>query len=71
MIDLKEEMREDMRQEAYEEEKAEQLMYRDYEFAYEQMALDEDSTIKELLDAVVTLNRYGWEVTACELLDTI
>jgi hypothetical protein len=68
---INEDIKEERAQEEYQEEKAEMNMYRDFDHALKQTGIDEDSTIKELYLAVTMLNNYGWEVTACELLDYI
>ena len=69
--EIKQERLEEMRQEAKEDEWYERQMYNDYEYAFEQMDLTMDTTIRELSDACKTLNKYGHEVTIYDLLGEI
>jgi hypothetical protein len=67
----REERMEEMYREAREEAYHEKMMYEDEEYAVESLGLGNLTTIEELYQASYVLYNYGYEYTACDLLDTI
>jgi hypothetical protein len=66
-----EELYQEMKEEAYREESHDKKMATDYDYALRSLAISEDSSIRELKDAVDTLNKYGWDLKESDILDTI
>jgi hypothetical protein len=69
--ELKDEIRRDMLEEARMEAAEESAMRSSVETAIELLGISDDSTIEELFGAVAVLYGYGWDVTACDILEEI
>ena len=70
-MDIREEKRQDMLQDAKEAQKYEKLMYEDYEYAFNSFNLNEQSTVAEIRQAMETLNQYGHDITFSDLIEEI
>ena len=68
-----EELREEMKREAWEEEQLERKLRTDYEFAFEYFAEihNLDSAINDIKQFVEDMNKYGWEMTPLEAFDAV
>ena len=68
---FKQEMREDMLREAHEDAQREHLMRYDWDYALKTVDINPEMTIKEFIKAIDTLNDYGWDVSATDLIDEV
>ena len=64
-------LREEMKQEAHQEEMYEYNMRSDWDYAIEDCNLNEESTLEELQGAKDKLNRYGWDIGFEDILECI
>ena len=70
--DLKEELRQEMMQEAREEEIHERKMYEDWDYAIDYMNFNNEMTVGEFASAINKLkDRYNWHVENRDVLELL
>ena len=70
--ELKEELRQEMLQEAHEEEIHERKMYTDWDYAVDHMDFNSEMTIGEFASAINTLkDSYDWHVENRDVLELL
>ena len=66
-----EEFRNEMLQEAREDEYHENKMYSDEDYALEYFQSDLYSIVEDIMEVQKSLREYGWEFTLQEIMDTV
>jgi len=71
-IDLKEELRQEMMQEAREEEIHERKMYEDWDYVIDYMNFNSEMTVEDFNIAINQLkDKYGWHISNKDMLELL